>query len=288
MASARAGHISSRQRKFAENILGFIDLQVRHILVPRVDVVQLSISKSTEENLKIIRENQHSRFPLCEDDLDAVIGMIHTKDALSVLIDKQPVELKAMARPPVFLPDTQSLGRMIVELQRMKSQSAIVVDDHGTAIGMAFLEDALEEIVGPIQDEFDDEEPAVNQLRPGAFELRGDVPLPEATELLGIEAGTDDTIGGHVVSILGRLPQQGDTLKIGIYQVTVAEVTRRRIQKLRFEGGAAWRSRSQAPRTSAARGRGRLPIPRGAAPPLRRGSSRRRGYCSPRRALAAG
>jgi len=125
---------------------------------------------------------------------------------------------------------------MIVELQRNRAKSAIVVDDHETAIGMAFLEDALEEIVGPIQDEFDDEEPAVNQPSPEIAELRGDLPLPEAVELLGIdETGTDDTIGGHVVAVLGRLPEQGDNLQMGSDRVTVVEVATRRILKLRFE-----------------------------------------------------
>ncbi len=236
MASAQAGHISPRQRKFAENILGFIDLQVRHILVSRIDVARLSINKSSEENLKAIRASRHSRFPLCGDDLDDVIGIVHAKDALALLIDKQPVDLRKMARRPVFVPDTQSLGLMIVELQRNRAKAAVVVDDRGTAIGMAFLEDAIEEIVGPIQDEFDDEEPAVRKPSPSITELRGDFALPEAVELLGIDAaGTDDTIGGHVVSALGRLPEQGDTLQIGSYHVTVVEVARRRIVKLRFE-----------------------------------------------------
>ncbi len=124
---------------------------------------------------------------------------------------------------------------MIVELQKAKAKSAIVVDDHGTAIGMAFLEDAIEEIVGPIQDEFDDEEPTVNRDDTEVIEMRGDVPLPEVAEVLDLEDdGTDDTIGGHIVSLLGRLPQEGDQLNLGKYAVTIAEVSNRRVLKLRF------------------------------------------------------
>ena len=238
--SAKAGHISPRQRTFAENVLGFIDLQVRHIIVPRVDVVRLLTRDSNEQNLRTMRESRHTRFPLCEEDLDTVVGVVHAKDTLAAFIDQQPVDLKAMARPAVFLPDTQSIGRMIVELQRQRVEAAVVIDDRGTAIGMAFLEDAIEEIVGPIQDEFDDEEPAVSQPSPEVTELRGDLPLPEAVELLGLdEVGTDDTIGGHVVSLLGRLPAQGDELELGAYQVTVTEVARRRIVRLRFQRSAA-------------------------------------------------
>jgi len=235
-ASAEAGHISSRQRQFAENVLGFMKLQVRHILVPRVDAVRLLTRRTAEENIRIIRDSRHSRFPLCEDDLDRTVGMIHAKDVLAALADGRPVDLAKLARKPVFVPDTQSLGRMIVQLQRARSKSAIVLDDRGTAIGLVFLEDALEEIVGPIQDEFDDEEPRVNRPAPDVFEIRGDMPLPDATEILGIdEQGTDDTVGGHVVSLLGRLPEQGDELEIGGYRVRVTEVARHRIDRLRFE-----------------------------------------------------
>ena len=215
-ASAQAGHITARQRQFAENILRFVNLEVRHILVPRVDVVQLSTRRSAEDNLRTIHESRHSRLPLCEDDLDEVVGMVHAKDVLAALAEGRPIDLRAMAREPVFVPDTQPLGRMIFELQRARAKSAIALDDRGTAIGLAFLEDALEEIVGPIQDEFDDEEEPVRRPTPGVIEMRGDLPLPEAVELLGLEeAGEDDTVGGHVVSLLGRLPRPGDEVTVG-------------------------------------------------------------------------
>jgi len=235
-SSAQAGQISARQRQFADNILGFINLQVRHVLVPRVDVVWLSDRQPVEENLRAIRESGHTRFPLCEDDMDSVIGIIHVKDVMSALAEGGAVDLRSIARQPIYIPDTQSLGRMIVEMQTARAKSAIVLDDHGTAIGMAFLEDALEEIVGPIQDEFDDEEPPIHHNGSNVIEMRGDVPLPEVIDLLGMgDDGDDDTIGGHVVSLLGRLPRDGDQLNIGSYLVTVTEVSNRRVLRLRFE-----------------------------------------------------
>lgn len=235
-ASADAGNITARQREFAENILGLIALQVRHILVPRVDVVWLASDSSLEENLRILRESGHSRLPLCRDDLDSVIGIIHAKNVMAVLSEGRTVDLEGLAREPIFVPDTQPLGRMIVEMQQARAKTAIVLDDHGTAIGMAFLEDAIEEIVGPIHDEFDDDQPSVVHLAPDRLEVRGDLPLPEAAELLGLkDVGTDDTLGGHVVSVLKRLPVEGDTLSLGGYRVTVTKVEQRRIAKLRFE-----------------------------------------------------
>lgn len=235
-ASADAGNITARQREFAENILGLIALQVRHILVPRVDVVWLASDSPLEENLRILRESGHSRLPLCRDDLDSVIGIVHAKNVMAVLSEGRSVDLEGLAREPIFVPDTQPLGRMIVEMQQARAKTAIALDDHGTAIGMAFLEDAIEEIVGPILDEFDDDQPSVVHLAPDRLEVRGDMPLPEAAELLGLkDVGTDDTLGGHVVSVLKRLPVEGDQLSLGGYRVTVTKVEQRRIAKLRFE-----------------------------------------------------
>ena len=111
------------------------------------------------------------------------------------------------------------------------------MDEHGTAIGLAFLEDAIEEIVGPIRDEFDEQLPDVRQLSPGVLEVPGSLSPPDAEDRLELELeeGHADTIGGHVVEVLGRLPHKGDKLQLGPYRVTVFEVTRRRISSLRFE-----------------------------------------------------
>ena len=134
--------------------------------------------------------------------------------------------------------DTQPLGRMIFEMQRARVKSAMVLDDRGTVVGGAFMEDALEEIVGTIHDEFDGEvegQPA-GGAKEEVMEVRGDMALPEAVEMLGLEEpGEDDTIGGHVVAQLGRLPREGDVLTLGEYQVTVTEVARMRALRLRFE-----------------------------------------------------
>ena len=225
-----------RQRAFAENVLSFINLEVRHILVPRVEVQHLVVGTSEAEALETIRSSQHSRFPLCKGDLDSTVGIVHAKDVLRALGDQGPLDLEAIARDPAFVPDTQPLGRMVVEMQRSRSAVAVVLDDHGTAIGLAFLENAIEEIVGPIQDEFDHEEPAVIPDGPNAYIVHGDLAMPEAINALDLDVTEeDDTVAGHVVALLKRLPETGDQVDIGSYKVTVTEVERRRIVTLRFE-----------------------------------------------------
>jgi len=236
IASAQDGHITARQRAFAENVLSFINLEVRHILVPRVEVQHLVLGMSEAEMLETIRSSQHSRFPLCKDDLDSTVGIVHAKDVLRALGDQRPLDFEAIARKPAFVPDTQPLGRMVVEMQRTRSPVAVVLDDHGTAIGLVFLENAVEEIVGPIQDEFDDEEPAIVPDGPHAYIVHGDLAMPEAIDLLDLDVTEeDDTVAGHVVALLKRLPEPGDQVDIGSYKVTVTEVARRRIVALRFE-----------------------------------------------------
>jgi len=237
-ASARHGAITERQLELAQNILDIIDLEVRHILLPRVDVIYLSLQNSLEENLRIMRESGHSRFPLCQIGLDSVIGFIHAKEVFKRQAAEQTVNLEALARKPIHVSDTQPLSRLIFQLQRSGTHMAVVVDEHGTAVGLAFLEDALEEIVGPIRDEFDSAPDDGVARRPdGTLEMPGALPLPEAADALGLSDWEEeaDTIGGHIVALLGRLPRKGDKLTLGRYRVTVAEVTRRRIDRLELK-----------------------------------------------------
>jgi CBS domain containing-hemolysin-like protein len=235
-ASAKAGHISDREHELAQNVLGIMELEVRHILVPRVDVEFLSLQRPLEQNLDSMRRSGHSRFPLCEVGLDSVIGIVHAKLVLAELASGRTPDLPKLARRPVFASDTQPLSRFILQMQRTSNHCSVVLDEHGTAIGLAFLEDAIEEIVGPIHDEFDENEPGIVRLPSGGFEIPGSLALPEAAEILDLELNEDeDTIGGVVVARLGRLPRRGDEMPMGQYQVTVHNVVRHRIDRLRFE-----------------------------------------------------
>lgn len=239
--SARAGHISERERELTENVFRMIELEVRHIVVPRVDVEFLSLQRPLADSLEVIKRSGHSRFPLCEVGLDSLLGFVHTRDVLEEMLHGREPNLRELAREPLFVPDTMALSDFLLELQQKRSHTAVVIDEHGTAIGLAFREDALEEIVGPLGDEFDEEAPDFVDLGQGTFDLVGRLPLPEACSRLGLDLDDDQgegTVGGHVVAQLGRLPRRGDVVEIGPYRVTVLEVLRRRVHRLRFERGA--------------------------------------------------
>jgi CBS domain containing-hemolysin-like protein len=236
--SAKAGHIPARAGEIVENVLRVVDMQARHILVPRVDITHLSLKATTDESMRLMRESGHTRFPLCEGELDQVIGIVHSKEVLRRLLDDKPIELQALARKPLFVPERLPLHALAGQLQRRGEHAAMVVDEHGSVLGMAFLEDAIEEMVGPIVDEFDEPNADVVEIEPGVVELRGTLPLPDAAKLLDLsfDEHSQNTIGGHVMALLGRLPNVGDEAEVGGYRATVTALTSRRVpERIRFE-----------------------------------------------------
>ncbi len=236
-SASRAGLISRRQSTLGENVLGLARLKVRHVMVPRVDVAFLSGNQSVEQNLALLRSCGHTRLPLCGDGLDKLLGMVHGKDVLVALLGGQnPPDLAALARPLISVPDTQPLTKLIPALQKAQAHCAAVVDEHGTTVGLVFMEDALEEVVGPLYDEFDQRVERWTRLAPDALELAGSLPAPEAAELLELELEEgEETIAGVVVQALGHIPREGDQVDLPPYRVTVVAMTRRRVMRLKFE-----------------------------------------------------
>jgi len=238
--SARTGEITERELEITENVFRLIEKEVRHILVPRADVDFLSLERELDDNLRILRESGHSRFPLCEFGLDTIVGFVHAKDVLDTVLRGEILDLRRLAREQLFVPDTMSLANFLRELQQKQHHYASVVDEHGTVTGLAFREDALEEIVGPLGDEFDEKQRDILKLDENTYEVNGRVSLPEICDRLDFELADEeyedqDTIGGHVTARLGRLPARGDSATVGPWRATVLEVARRRVKRLRLD-----------------------------------------------------
>jgi CBS domain containing-hemolysin-like protein len=238
--SARHGHITQRAQELSENVLRMIDLEVRHIILPRVDADYLSLEWDFDECVRVVRATNHTRYPLCERGLDTIVGFVNARDVREAVLEGEKPDLRKLAREATLVTETMPLSDFLLELQRHRAHCAAVVDERGTVIGLAFREDALEEIVGPLGDEFDEDQPEFTEVAPGVYELSGRMSLPEVCDRLDFELDWEedeeaDTIGGHVTARLGRLPRRGDRVEVGPYRASVLEVARRRVQRLRLE-----------------------------------------------------
>ena len=231
------GVVEQEERQMIQGILEMTDKPVREVMVPRVDVIAASTDQSVADLMKIIIEYGHSRIPIYEGNIDNIVGVVYAKDLLRVGVspdDKRP--LRELAREPYFTPDSKHVGELLNEMQR-RVHMAIVVDEHGGTDGIVTLEDLIEEIVGPIRDEYDTgERDEVQFLSDREALLDARFPIDDVKELLHIDPGevNSDTVGGLVYERLGTIPEPGATLQIGDATLTVEEVRRQRIHSVRI------------------------------------------------------
>ncbi len=253
--SSRSGLLPSSRARLLEKALGFADRTVRQILIPRADTVYLDTNRSAEENLAVVRATGHTRYPLCDGDLDRVIGILHIKDLfLRPAQAGSNYDLRALAREPLFLPESLRLDRALSAFQKQRLHMAAVLDEYGGTSGIVTLEDVVEELIGEIQDEFDEEAPKVQPLPDGRILVDASVPLDEAEREIGIPLGSDeevDTLGGLVVARLGRIARAGDEVDIGGRRIEVTRVRGRRIVRLTIHPAGAETAR--APETGGRR-----------------------------------
>ncbi|MGE3821286.1 MAG: hemolysin family protein [Isosphaeraceae bacterium] len=236
--STAGGHLSRNERIMIENVLNLEDKTARRVMVPRPDIVYLSMSRSLEDNLRIARQAGHTRYPLCEDDLTSVVGMIHVKDLFraGAAANGRP-DLRKWSRQVPFLPETLSLDSLLVEFQRNRTHLAMLLDEYGSVVGMVSLENVLEELVGPIQDEFDRETPQISQLEDGSYEVDASCPLDVLEQTCGVAVPETDaeTTGGLILDILGRLARVGDFVTVEGHKLTVVQAEPTRIRRIRVE-----------------------------------------------------
>lgn len=237
--SAAGGEVSRRERLMMENVLDLEEKITRQVMVPRRDVMFLNTRRPGKENLEIIADSQYTRFPLCDGDLDRVVGMVHTKDVLGAIAGGQPLpSLTRLSRKLPFFPETMRLDVLLREFQRNRTHVAMVVDEYGTVSGMVTFEDVLEELVGPIQDEFDRELPMIIRRNNGRFLVDALCPLGELVEECHIELPAEissDTTGGLLVELLGHIPQPGEKLRLGRHELTVLDAEPTRVRRVEVQ-----------------------------------------------------
>ena len=231
------GIIEKGEDELLRSVVEFADRIVREVMTPREAMVCIR-RDATIDNLKdLIIRDKYSRIPVYKDRLDNVEGIVMAKDLLEYSDEKhksQPIE--ALIRPVAFVPESMPLADLLRELQKVKQKMAIVVDEHGGVSGLVTMEDAVEEIVGEIQDEYDTEEAQITENGPLDFTVSGATEVEELEELFDAELAEDDfvTIGGLVTRNLGRLPHKGESLTVDGLLIEILDVDQKKVKKLRI------------------------------------------------------
>ncbi len=233
LSSAPAGRLSKQKRELLDNVFELSHRTARQVMVPRPDVVYLSLGRSLEENLEIARNTSYTRFPLCSNDLDQIIGLVHIKDIFTS--DSLPKSLEEVKRDIQFIPETLTLDRLLRRMRQDRVHMAAVVDEYGGVSGIVTLENVIEEIVGQIQDEFDEEKPELVKKGDNSYNVSGGMLVMDLEDELNIEFSDrdEDTVAGVVLSELGRSPRVGDVVQVGPLELEVLQVKRHRIRLLR-------------------------------------------------------
>lgn len=234
------GVIDAGKAEMISNIIELDDKEVQDIMTHKKRIVAIDAEMSLEEALKIMLEENYSRYPLYIDNMDNIIGILHLKDVINAYIseDGKTKTLQEIAREPFFVPETQSVNLLFREMQAKKIHMAIVVDEYGQTAGLVAMEDFLEEIVGNIQDEYDMEEKMILSVDNNSCVVKGSISLEDLEEKLNIviEHEDFDTLNGLLISILDRIPADGEkaTLRYGGYQFDILETMNKMIGQVRI------------------------------------------------------
>ena len=234
--SGESQEVTETEREILINALGLNELWVRDVMTPRNMVVILDADEPFEKTLEIAMRSKHTRFPLVKGHLDNAIGLIHIKDLFKLLNDKDP-DLMRIKRELKIVPDTMPLDTLLKFFLREHAHLAMAVDEFGTPVGIVFLDNIIEELVGDIQDEFDNERSAFTQINDSEFVVEGSMTLNDlggyVTDLI-IDSGEVTTVGGYITQQLGRFPEAGEALEILGYEARVTSTDGRRVGQVHF------------------------------------------------------
>jgi putative hemolysin len=230
------GIIEGEERRLLQSIVDFGDTLVREVMTPRPDIVAIREEATIGGLRELFREQEYSRFPVFKESLDNIAGFVFIKDLVLLDLSDAARPIKGLVRPAVVVPETKRVPELLKQFQRQQTQCAIVVDEYGGTAGLVTIEDLLEEIVGEIRDEYDVEsEPVVDEGN-GRFVFSGKVDIDEVVQRLNvqIERMGFETVGGYLMSHLGRVPAVGERFDVDGLSIEVLDAERRRVNKVRI------------------------------------------------------
>jgi CBS domain containing-hemolysin-like protein len=234
--SGKSQEVTETEREILINALGLNELWVRDVMTPRNQVVVLDADEPFEKTLEVAIRSKHTRFPLVKGHLDNAIGLIHIKDLFKLINEREP-DLMRIKRELKIVPDTMPLDSLLQFFLREHAHLAMAVDEFGTPVGIVFLDNVMEELVGDIQDEFDNERSAFTRINESEFVIEGSMTLNDLGGYapdLELESGEVTTVGGYVTQQLGRFPEVGEILEVLGYEARVTSTDGRRVGQIHF------------------------------------------------------
>ncbi len=235
-AGEKEGSIENDEKEMIYSVLQFGDKTVREVMIPRIDVIAVSLDTSLDEALTVLLDSGHSRIPVYEESIDNIKGLLYAKDLLRVLqssSNRKPIA--ELMRKPFFVPESKRADELLAELKSKKVHMAVVVDEYGGTAGIVTFEDLIEEIIGDIQDEYDtNEEQEYIELGPNTYRVDAGISLTDFNDLLEVELPTEesDTLGGFLFAEFGRVPEVGETLEHEPLTLRIESLDGRRIRKV--------------------------------------------------------
>ncbi|MBO5737808.1 HlyC/CorC family transporter [bacterium] len=237
-ASYNEGVLNETEAEMLHNMFKFSDLMAKQVMNPRTDMVCIPNDISYEELTAFALENQYTRYPVYEESIDKILGFVHVKDLYSLAMNKEKFSIEKILRPILLVPETMTLDNLIIEFKNSHGQMAVVIDEFGGTSGLITLEDVLEEIIGEVQDEFDDEEEVdIKEIAKNTYLANAMMRIDELVEFLDLdrtllEEDDVETIAGLVVKLLGRIADVGDSVSFDGITFTVVEIDGARVTKL--------------------------------------------------------
>ncbi len=240
-AGQESGILKEEGKKMINSIFAFDDKLAYEIMTPRTDVFMIDIEDPPEEYLNDLMTLRYSRIPVCKGETDNIIGILHIKDYLIQAWEKgfDGVDIESIIRQAYFVPETKNIDSLLYEMQRTKQQIAILIDEYGGFSGIVTMEDIIEQVVGDIDDEYDEEEEIIDKIDDNIYLVDGDVDLDDLDEELGIDlvSETSETIGGFIIDMLGEIPDENDVGRIvefENYQFKIMAIQDRRIERVKI------------------------------------------------------
>lgn len=229
------GLISEDEGEMIQGIFSFRDTIAREIMVPRTDTVCAPVETKVAEVIELILQSGHSRIPIYQENIDNIIGILHAKDLLNYWT-KEDSELRSIVRHPYFIPETKKISEVLKDLRDKKSHMAIVIDEYGGTAGILTLENIIEEIIGDIMDEYDAEENLIVKHDDGSISVNARLDVEELEDYLDMELpeGKFESVGGFVITLLGRVPTVGEQVIFNNMEMTIEAANNRKIEKIKI------------------------------------------------------